>query len=73
MSPPILVLAALVLVLAGIFVGSKRGATRHHTSPDVDDAELAKAEEDLKRLDAGATPEDAEEDLDDWGPGAPRS
>ena len=72
MSAPVVVLLALALVLVWIFAGGKGGARRHHASPDVDEDELAQAEEELRRLDAGATPEQAEEELDDWGPGAPK-
>jgi hypothetical protein len=72
MSAPVVILLALAAVLVWIFAGGKAGARRRHRSPDVDDDELAEAEEELRQLDAGATPEAAEEELDDWGPGAPR-
>ena len=37
-----------------------------------DEVELAQAEDEVRSLDAMATPEDAAEHLPDWGPGAPR-
>jgi hypothetical protein len=37
-----------------------------------DPEELARAENDLAGLDAMASPEDAAEELPDWGPGAPK-
>jgi hypothetical protein len=46
---------------------------RHHASPDDRDVEtLAEAEREVRDLDAFASPEDAEDELHDWGPGAPR-
>jgi hypothetical protein len=40
----------------------------------VEDPEmLEEAERELEDLDAFSTPEDAEQDLPDWGPGAPKA
>ena len=44
-----------------------------HSDPDTDSEALAEAEEELRDVDAFATPEDAQEDLPDWGPGAPKT
>ena len=38
-----------------------------------DEEELAQAEEEVRGLDALASPEDAAERLPDWGPGVPRT
>jgi hypothetical protein len=40
--------------------------------PDTDHEVLSEAEEEVRGVDAFASPEDAEEDLPDWGPGAPK-
>lgn len=39
---------------------------------DADRALLGEAEEEVRDVDAFTTPDDAEEELPDWGPGAPR-
>ncbi len=72
MSAPLVILLALAATLLWIFVGGKGSGRRRHRSPDVDEEELAQAEDELRQLDAGVTPEEAEEELDDWGPGAPQ-
>jgi hypothetical protein len=72
MSAPVVILLALAAVLVWIFAGGRGSPRRRHRSPDVDDEELAEAEEDLRQLDAGVTPDEADEELDDWGPGAPK-
>jgi hypothetical protein len=72
MSAPVVILLALAAALVGIFAGGAGSAGRRRRSPDVDEEELAQAEDELRQLDAGATPEEAEEELDDWGPGAPK-
>ena len=72
MSAPVVILLALAVALVWIFAGRAGNAGRRRHSPDVDEEELAHAEDELRRLDAGATPEEAEEELDDWGPGAPK-
>jgi hypothetical protein len=40
--------------------------------PNIDFDELQEAEEEVQDLDAFATPEEADEQLPDWGPGAPK-
>lgn len=71
MSAPLVILLVLAAVLVGIFAGSK-GSARRRRSPDIDEEELAEAEEELRQLDAGVTPDEADDELDDWGPGAPK-
>ncbi len=39
---------------------------------DIDHDELGAAESEVQDLDAFASPDDADEDLHDWGPGAPK-
>lgn len=45
------------------------GSTRRD---DIDYETLREAEDEVRDLDALATPDDAAQDLPDWGPGAPR-
>ena len=71
MTAPLVILLALAAALVWILAGGA-GSARRRRSPDVDEEELAQAEDELRQLDAGATPEEAEEELDDWGPGAPK-
>jgi len=60
-------------VLAGaggiVWLVRRRGA-RGMDGMERDEDELRAAEEEVRDLDAFATPEDAEEQLPDWGPGA---
>jgi hypothetical protein len=62
--------AALGWILFG--PGGVRGA-RAGRDESVDRDELEAAEEEVRDVNALASPEDAEEELPDWGPGAPRS
>jgi len=70
-------LAGLLLGLAVVglwlFVRPRR-SEKVVVDNDLIDQEILKiAEEEVAELDAMATPEDAAEDLPDWGPGAPRA
>ncbi|MGD2134977.1 MAG: hypothetical protein PVF27_02405 [Gemmatimonadales bacterium] len=73
-----LTLVVLVAVLAAVFawlVGrpGRRGRADGTTADEAIDREtLAEAESEIEGLDAFATPEDAEDELPDWGPGAPK-
>ena len=67
----------VVLVLAVLLIVPRRktnAAVRNgsDTAGIADADELARAENELAGLDAMATPNDAAEDLPDWGPGAPK-
>jgi hypothetical protein len=70
-------LLLLLLLCAAVLVWLLR-RPRHPeraepTSNDTIDREtLAEAEEEVKDLNTFLSPEDAEEDLPDWGPGAPK-
>jgi hypothetical protein len=71
------VIMVVVLVLAVFLIVPRRktsAAFRNgtHTAVVGDADELARAEKELAELDAMATPNDAVEDLPDWGPGAPK-
>jgi hypothetical protein len=68
-------LVLLLLLLAAVFAwmaggrAGRRGRRRAHpgvTDPD----ELAAAETEVEELDAFTSPEDADDQLPDWGPGA---
>ena len=64
----------LVVVLAGVLawllLTPSRGTTR--TSPDAD-GDTLEAEQEVRDLDAFTGPEDADDELPDWGPGVPKS
>ncbi len=67
----------LMLLLAGVALWVARRAvrarpTRAANDDDVDRDVLAAAEEEVRDLDAFAAPEDADDELPDWGPGVPR-
>ncbi len=67
------VLLSVVLILAVFLVIPRRPAATNQSSSIEDEAELTRAEEDLADLDVMTTPEEATEELPDWGPGAPKS
>ena len=73
------VLLLILLVLAvGILLVFPRKRSRvealiEELDSTEDDIELAEAEEEVRNLDALASPEDAMEALPDWGPGVPRN
>ena len=64
----------LVVVLGGVLAwllltpGRPAGSTHR----DVDVEELEAAEEEVRDLDTMTTPEDTDDELPDWGPGAPK-
>jgi len=61
-----------VLILGVILVIPRRPSATSRSSAVEDEEELTRAEEDLADLDAMITPEEATEELPDWGPGAPK-
>lgn len=70
----VLIVVAIVVALL-VFPPRKRSQVEHlitELDRTEDDEELAQAEDEVRRLDAMATPEDAEQQLPDWGPGVPR-
>jgi hypothetical protein len=72
----VIVLLVLAAALAWIFVGPGRSRRidpgRAAGDDSVDRDEVAAAEEEVRDVDALASPEEATEDLPDWGPGAPK-
>lgn len=68
-------LVILLMLLAAVFVWllarTRRGG-RCRLDDDIDHEVLEQAEQELSDLDALATPEDADDHLPDWGPGAPK-
>jgi hypothetical protein len=66
------VLLSVVLLLAVLLVIPRRPTATSQSSSIEDEAELTRAEDDLADLDVMTTPEEAIEELPDWGPGAPK-
>ena len=68
MTVGIAVLIAVVAIGVSVFLSRYHEATRAAVEdPDY----LEEAEEEVRDLDTFADPDDAEEDLPDWGPGVP--
>jgi beta-lactam-binding protein with PASTA domain len=64
--------ALALLALCGAFVWLVGKPRRdRHTNPVEDPDALAKAERELEDLDVLMDPDEADEHLPDWGPGAP--
>ena len=70
----VLIVAALLILLVALPLGKRERVNQLLTELDRDDAadELADADEEVRDLDVLTNPEDAEQHLPDWGPGAPR-
>lgn len=70
-------LAIVFLLLLAVFLWFMRrpgGFRPSRPGSTTEDREMLEdAEEEVRDLDAFATPEDADNDLPDWGPGAPRT
>lgn len=66
-----LFLAGVVIVVTIRWLVDVRSA-RHDDEPEIDYDELDAAEREVRELDADVDPDDADEQLRDWGPGAPR-
>jgi hypothetical protein len=66
--------ALLILLVAGVVFWLMRRPRGRRPDPDrvYDPEALDDAEAEVRGLDAFATPEDAEDQLPDWGPGAPK-
>ena len=64
----------LLLLVAAVGAWLLRPPThRQSANPIEDPDELEEAEEEVRDLDAFTSPEDAKDDLPDWGPGTPKS
>lgn len=66
-----LVIGAVVLVVAVKWLFETK-STAGPEEPEIDYEELSRAEEEIQGLDGSVKPDDADEHLSDWGPGAPR-
>lgn len=67
----LLLLGAAVLVW--LLRRPRQEKPRAHPDDDsIDRATLAEAEEEVRDLDAFLAPQDADDELPDWGPGAPK-
>ena len=69
-----LVILAVLVVAAGLLLLLRRtdGPADPRTEDDVDHAELEEAEREVRDLDASVSPDEADDHLPDWGPGAPK-
>ncbi len=69
----IIALAAALLWFLGRPSRADRRITEHtERDQNLDHEVLAEAEEEVRDLDPLASPDEAEEELPDWGPGAPK-
>ncbi|MEE8573573.1 MAG: hypothetical protein V3T20_09925 [Gemmatimonadota bacterium] len=71
-------LVFLILLVAAVLawvVGRPRGAANGEDGEEanVDREILEEAEDELRDLDAFASPDEADDHLPDWGPGAPKT
>ena len=72
-SVPLAVVFLLLLAVLLWFLRKPGGFRPSRPQSAAEDPEMLEgAEEEVRDLNAFATPEDAEDDLPDWGPGAPR-
>ena len=68
----VILLMLLAAVFAWLLARTRRSAHRRLDGEDIDHDVLEQAEQELSDLDALADPEDADDHLPDWGPGAPK-
>lgn len=68
--------AVLLIVLAGavtwFMVRSSGYAELNAADDEIDHDELSAAEQEVQELDVFTDPEEADDQLPDWGPGAPK-
>ena len=73
----LVILLAVALALAVLAAAPKKRSATDELLESVrrtdDEEDLARAEDEVRDLGATTTPEDAAEDLHDWGPGVPRA
>ncbi len=65
-------LGLLVFIVFGVGIKPDRRTSGRESRADRDEAVLEEAEREMRELGAHSTPEDADEQLPDWGPGAPK-
>lgn len=73
--PLLIVLFICVLVFAVFVIVPRRSVDhgrRGRYGEQLDHEVLAEAEEEIASLDAAISPEEADDELPDWGPGVPR-
>lgn len=72
----LVILLVLVLILSLLLVvprtSGAESRARETEGDGIDHEELESAERELDNLRATATPDDADDELPDWGPGAPK-
>ena len=70
----LVILLVLVLALSVLLVVPREAppARRSLSKDDIDEEVLGQAEAELENLRSTASPDDADDDLPDWGPGAPK-
>lgn len=70
----VLIAAALLIALVALPLGKREQVDQLLNELDrtEDENDLAQAEAEVRDLDVSTTPEAAEQQLPDWGPGAPR-
>ena len=70
----LVILLLLVLALSVLLVVPRRfdRPPLQDLDPSIDADELRDAEDELDQLSSDVTPEEADDHLPDWGPGAPR-
>jgi hypothetical protein len=61
-----------LIVAAVVFWLRRRARRRPRADAAIDYDELRAAEDEVRGLDASVTPDQADEELPDWGPGAGR-
>lgn len=65
--------AALIWIVFRSSDGSTRGGADSGEDVEVDRDVLSEAEQEVRELGSFVTPEDAIEELPDWGPGTPKT
>jgi type IV secretory pathway TrbD component len=65
-------LGIMIAVLLGVLIWLLAGSSRNAGPSARRDPETEAAEDEVRNLDAFTSAEEAEEELPDWGPGAPK-
>jgi hypothetical protein len=62
----------MIVVLTGVLVWLVWAPAKRRVAGSQPDDETLEAEREVQGLDASTTPEEADDELPDWGPGAPK-